>query len=78
MQNVKIVYCRPCGYLDRALELARSILMYFEDIKVELVQGKNGIFDVYIGDNLIFSRYEAKRFPEEEEILKEISKIVNK
>lgn len=31
-----------------------------------------GIFDVYINDELIFSRYIAKRFPEHQEILKEI------
>ncbi|ARM77023.1 SelT/SelW/SelH family protein [Acidianus manzaensis] len=78
MASIKIVYCRPCGYLDRAIELARSILTYFDGISVELVQGKNGIFDVYIEDNLIFSRYEAKRFPEENEILKEIGKNFNK
>ena len=73
--RVKIVYCRPCGYLDRALDLARDILSYFENTSVELEQGKNGIFDVYINDNLVFSRYKEKRFPLNEEILKEIGKV---
>ncbi len=73
MKIVKIVYCRPCGYLDRALNLTRDILSYFEDTKVELEQGKNGIFDVYIDGNKIFSRYEEKRFPENEEILKKLA-----
>lgn len=77
MPTVKIVYCRPCGFLDRALNLAREVLAYFEDVSVELQQGKNGIFDVYFNDKLIFSRYEAKRFPEEQEILKEIAKLKN-
>jgi selT/selW/selH-like putative selenoprotein len=71
---VKIVYCRPCGYLDRALELARDLLQYFENIKVEIEQGKNGIFDVYLNNELIFSRYKEKRFPENMEILKEVGK----
>jgi selT/selW/selH-like putative selenoprotein len=75
---VKIVYCRPCGYLDRALELARDLLQYFENIKVEIEQGKNGIFDVYLNDELIFSRYKEKRFPENMEILKEVGKRINK
>lgn len=77
MHSVKIVYCRPCGYLDRALNLARDILAYFEDVQVTLEQGKNGIFDVYLDENLIFSRYKEKRFPEHNEILKEIGKKIN-
>ncbi|MQL55639.1 SelT/SelW/SelH family protein [Acidianus ambivalens] len=77
MVIVKIVYCRPCGYLDRALELARDLLQYFENIKVEIEQGKNGIFDVYLNDELIFSRYKEKRFPENMEILKEVGKRIN-
>ncbi|MFP3162249.1 SelT/SelW/SelH family protein [Acidianus sp.] len=77
MEIVKIVYCRPCGYLDRALELARDLLQYFENIKVEIEQGKNGIFDVYLNDELIFSRYKEKRFPENMEILKEVGKRIN-
>ncbi|BFH73685.1 Rdx family protein [Sulfurisphaera javensis] len=76
MHSVKIVYCRPCGYLDRALNLAKDILTYFDNVEVTLEQGKNGIFDIYLDGNLIFSRYEQKRFPEHEEILKEISKKV--
>jgi selT/selW/selH-like putative selenoprotein len=72
--KVKIVYCRPCGYLDRALDLARDVLNYFEGVNVELEQGKNGIFDVYINDELVFSRYKEKRFPFNEDILKEVGK----
>ncbi|BAK54354.1 SelT/SelW/SelH family protein [Sulfurisphaera tokodaii] len=76
MHSVKIVYCRPCGYLDRAINLARDILAYFENVEVTLEQGKNGIFDVYLNGELIFSRYQEKRFPEHEEILKQIGKKV--
>lgn len=72
--EVKIVYCRPCKYIDRALNLARDILSYYEEADVELVQGDKGIFDVYINDELIFSRYIEKRFPESEEILKALSR----
>ncbi|AAY79803.1 SelT/SelW/SelH family protein [Sulfolobus acidocaldarius] len=72
--NVKIVYCRPCGFLDRALNLARDLLSYYEGVNVELEQGKNGIFDVYVDGQLIFSRFKEKRFPDSQEILKELSK----
>ncbi|BDC18399.1 Rdx family protein [Acidianus sp. HS-5] len=74
MDTVKIVYCRPCGYLDRALDLAKDLLQYFDDIKIEIEQGKNGIFDVYLDGELIFSRYKEKRFPDNTEILKEIGR----
>ncbi|QXJ32410.1 SelT/SelW/SelH family protein [Saccharolobus shibatae] len=70
--DVKIVYCRPCKYMDRALNLARDILSYFEEANVELVQGDRGILDIYVNDELVFSRYIEKRFPESEEILKSI------
>lgn len=76
--DVKIVYCRPCKYLDRAINLARDILSYFEEANVELVQGDRGIFDVYVNDELIFSRYNQKTFPEHQEILKEIGKRLQK
>nr|WP_256365655.1 Rdx family protein [Sulfolobus sp. E5-1-F] len=67
-----MVYCRPCKYMDRALNLARDILSYFEEANVELVQGDKGIMDIYVNDELVFSRYIEKRFPESEEILKSI------
>ncbi|MEM0293768.1 MAG: Rdx family protein [Saccharolobus sp.] len=73
-----MVYCRPCKYLDRAINLARDILSYFEEANVELVQGDRGIFDVYVNDELIFSRYNQKTFPEHQEILKEIGKRLQK
>jgi selT/selW/selH-like putative selenoprotein len=76
--DVKIVYCRPCKYMDRALNLARDILSYFEEANVELIQGDKGIFDVYINDELVFSRYIQKRFPEHDEILKELGKRLQK
>ncbi|MCH4816345.1 Rdx family protein [Sulfolobus tengchongensis] len=58
--------------MDRALNLARDILSYFEEANVELVQGDRGILDIYVNDELVFSRYIEKRFPESEEILKSI------
>ncbi len=35
----------------------------------ELIRGAKGIFDVVVDDQLIFSKYETQRFPEDEEIL---------
>jgi selT/selW/selH-like putative selenoprotein len=35
--------------------------------------GQSGQFDVIVDDKLIYSRFEAGRFPEEEDILKFLS-----
>jgi selT/selW/selH-like putative selenoprotein len=74
--DIKIVYCRPCKFLDRALNLAKEILSYYEDARVTLEQGSRGIFDVYINGNLKFSRYQLGRFPEPQEVIEEIKKQI--
>jgi selT/selW/selH-like putative selenoprotein len=39
-----------------------------------LIQGKNGIFDVVVDGNLIFSKHKGGRFPQNDEILKMLGK----
>jgi hypothetical protein len=41
-------------------------------LDAELVKGSNGIFDVYQGDRLLFSKHAEHRFPEADEILAEL------
>lgn len=41
-------------------------------LDVELVKGSNGIFDVFDGEKLVFSKHEEHRFPEADEILGEL------
>ncbi len=38
-------------------------------LKPELIEGRNGIFDVKLDDELIFSKYEVERFPEGDEVI---------
>lgn len=38
-------------------------------IDPELIEGSGGIFDVKLNDEMIFSKHEVGRFPENEEIL---------
>lgn len=38
-------------------------------VEAELIQGKNGIFDVKVDGTLVFSKHEAGRFPDNDEIL---------
>jgi hypothetical protein len=39
----------------------------------KLVKGSNGIFDVYQGDRLLFSKHAEHRFPEAGEIIGELT-----
>jgi selT/selW/selH-like putative selenoprotein len=43
-------------------------------IEAELVKGKNGVFDVVVDGNLVFSKYQAGRFPQNDEILETLGK----
>jgi len=42
------------------------------DLTVELIDGGGGIFDVKLGDKLIYSKHQTGRFPEHDEVLAEI------
>ena len=37
-------------------------------MRPELIKGKDGIFDVHLDDELVFSKYELFRFPESGEV----------
>ena len=52
----------------RATSLAASIKEAF-GVDSTLIEGSNGIFDVIVDDEMIFSKYESERFPEHEEVL---------
>ena len=42
------------------------------NIEIEMIEGGKGIFDVKVGDRLVFSKYNVNRFP----FLGEISEIL--
>ena len=65
--KVSIEYCNSWGYLNQALSLRESIERQF-GIKAELVKGMGGVFEVSVNDNLLFSKKELGRFPDENEI----------
>ena len=65
--KVSIEYCTSWGYLNQALSLRESLERQF-GIKAELVKGMGGVFEVSVNDNLLFSKKELGRFPDENEI----------
>ena len=68
--TVTITYCTQCRWLLRAAWLAQELLATFElELGgVTLVPGSGGVFEVRVGDELIFSRQQAGRFAEAAEL----------
>jgi len=38
-------------------------------VNAELIKGKNGVFDVVVDGDIVFSKHKAGRFPQNDEIL---------
>lgn len=68
--RVSIRYCTQCRWLLRAAWLAQELLTTFEQElgEVALQPGTGGIFEIRIGDELIWSRQQEGRFPEAKEV----------
>jgi selT/selW/selH selenoprotein domain len=67
---VTIEYCTQCRWLLRAAWMAQELLVSFEDDLggVTLVPGRGGVFVVRIGDETLWSRADAGRFPDIKEL----------
>jgi selenoprotein W-related protein len=59
--------------LPQATSLAAAISDHF-GVEAELIKGKNGVFDVVVDGNLVFSKHKTGRFPQNDEILKLLGK----
>lgn len=68
--RVSITYCTQCRWLLRAAWLAQELLTTFEAElgEVALCPGAGGIFEIRVGEALIWSRQREGRFPEAKEI----------
>ena len=63
---VAIVYCRQCNWLLRAGWMAQELLSTFSEElgAVTLVPGTGGIFEIRIGDELVWDRRRDGGFPD--------------
>ncbi|MCC6488796.1 MAG: SelT/SelW/SelH family protein [Candidatus Hydrogenedentes bacterium] len=68
--RILIRYCTQCRWMLRAAWMAQELLSTFEaEIgEVALSPGTGGIFEVYAGDHLIWSRSAEGRFPDIKEL----------
>ncbi len=66
LPRVEIIYCRQCRWLMRAAWMGQELLTSFEeDIgEVALIPGTGGIFEVRVGDQVVWSRKVEGGFPE--------------
>ncbi len=74
MVDVSITYCVPCRYQFKALEDADAILKEFGQRlnALRLVPGDDGVYDVAVDGDVIFSMDETEHFPETKELLERI------
>ena len=72
--TVTITYCTQCRWLLRAAWLAQELLTTFEQQLggVTLVPGNGGVFEVRVGDEVVWSRKDAGRFPEAAELKRQV------
>ena len=64
--RIAITYCSQCNWLLRAAWMGQELLQTFgQDIgEVALVPGTGGIFEIRIGDDLVWERKRDGGFPE--------------
>jgi len=67
MDQVSIIYCRPCGYEKRAREAAAQLRERLA-IDATLTPGTGGIFEVKVGDQTVARRVKG-HFPDAAEIV---------
>lgn len=72
--RIEIKYCTQCRWLLRAAWMAQELLTTFRDEigELALVPGAGGVFEVRIGDDVIWSRADQGRFPD----IKELKQVV--
>lgn len=68
--RIAITYCTQCRWLLRAAWYAQELLTTFErEIgEVALCPGTGGVFEVRVGDALVWSRKDEGRFPDAKEL----------
>jgi selenoprotein W-related protein len=68
--GIQIEYCTSCNYLPRALWIAAELLpdLQYEIGAFTFLPGTKGLFEVKLGDALVFSKAATGRFPDPDEL----------
>ena len=75
--DIRIEYCTSWNYQPRAASLAKALEQkYSGQVKdVKLVESSGGAFEVYLDDELLYSKLETRQFPTPEQITTAIDKV---
>lgn len=78
LPRVEIRFCTQCRWLLRAAWLAQELLSTFDTElgEVALVPGTGGVFEVRVGEALVWSRKQEGRFPEAKELKQRVRDMV--
>lgn len=70
MKKISIEYCTSWNYTDKAVGLSKSLLDNFKNNieTLTLIPSSGGVFEVKLDHELIYSKKELARFPEENEV----------
>ena len=76
--RVTILYCTQCNWLLRAAWLAQELLQTFGDDleEVSLLPRTGGMFEIRVGDSLIWERKRDGGFPGPKEIKQRLRDVI--
>jgi len=72
--QIRIEYCSTCNYRPIAAALARA-LKDETGLDSVLLESKDGAFEVYLDDTLVFSKLVMNLFPDHEDIINSVKKL---
>ena len=76
--QVSIEYCVPCDYSAHAFQVTEELLGNYQHVidRLELITGSNGVFEVLVDGELLFSKKALNRHPEPGEVLRLFKELV--
>ncbi len=68
--RIEILFCNQCRWMLRSAWMAQELLTTFpaEIGEVALLPGTGGVFEIWVNDELVWSRTEQGRFPDIKEL----------
>ena len=77
-KNIEITYCAEWNYLPEADRVLAEIKDTLPRIDITKVASKGGVFDVFLGDDIIFSKGRLNRFPHPGECARRVAARLEK
>ena len=74
--NLSIEYCTQWNYLPRASSLEAELKSKFPGIETKLISSGGGVFEIMLDGDLIFSKKEKGRFPDDGEVASLIKQAI--